>query len=431
MNDDMLLPFGWLKAQLKEIYRLEYGKALPDRERDTTGHIPVVGSSGIVGRHSNAYARGPAIVVGRKGAAGSVNFIASDFWPIDTTYFVQPPSGVDPKFAYYQLQSLRLQQLEKSTAVPGLSRDDAYALSLALPPAPEQRRIVAKIEELFSKIDKGIESLTTAREQLKAYRQSILKSAFANRLTSDRQKDKGKNRWTSITINEASAKIVDCLHSTPQFSASGKYCIDSTWVEDNKVLHSQARFVDEEVYRERIQRLKPQRGDVLFVREGSKKIGTALVVNFDDDICLGQRMMMFRLHQKILPHYFVYYIQSNRFKAQYKPLIGGSASPHLNISEIKKMTIPLCAYEEQLAIVKRLDAQFYLIEESERIFQTEMIQAEALRQSILKRAFSGQLVPQDPNDEPASVLLDRIRAEHGKAQAPKNRPSRTTGKTAA
>jgi type I restriction enzyme S subunit len=182
-------------------------------------------------------------------------------------------------------------------------------------------------------------------------------------------------------------------------------------VEDNKLLWDQARYVDEATYCERIRRLKPERGDVILVREGSKKIGTALAVNFDDDFCLGQRMMMFRLRDGMLPEYFAYYIQSDNFKKQYKPLIGGSASPHLNISDIKRMRLPVCSPEEQKEVVGFIDVQSSFLDALEATISVEIEKAQALRQSILKHAFSGQLVAQDPADEPASILLQRIRAE--------------------
>ena len=86
---------------------------------------------------------------------------------------------------FYVLKSLRLNQYDRSTAIPGLNRNDAYELSFNLPPLPEQHQIVAKIEELFSELDNGIESLKKAREQLKTYRQAVLKYAFEGRLTKE------------------------------------------------------------------------------------------------------------------------------------------------------------------------------------------------------------------------------------------------------
>lgn len=324
-------------------------------------------------------------------------------------HVLRPRSIISAKYLYYFVSSekFRHDAEHNMTGAVGQRRVPTAYVSrclIPLPPLAEQHRIVAKIEELYSELDKGIENLAVARGQLEVYRQSILKYAFDGRMT-EGWRETNPHKWVSMSIKDASDRIVDCLHSTPKFAASGKFCIDSTWIENNRVLFDEARFVDESVFANRIVRLKPAKGDVLFVREGSKKIGTAVVANFDDDYCLGQRMMMFRLRSEILPQYFVYYIQSDSFKKQYKPLIGGSASPHLNITDIKRMTFPLCSLNEQREIVRMIDAQYSVIDDLETTIDEEMQRSHALRQAVLKRAFSGRLVAQEANDVTASVRL--------------------------
>lgn len=326
-------------------------------------------------------------------------------------HVLRAKQGIEPQYLYYYVssKSYRYNAEHNMTGAVGQKRVPTAYLEkslISLPPTNEQKRIVAKIEELFSELDKGIENLKTAREQLKVYRQAILSEAF----------EKGDSvRPETISVKDAADKIVDCLHSTPKFSNGGKLCIDSTWIENNKVIWDQARYVPESIYIERVRRLEPQKGDVLFVREGSKKIGTSLVLNFEDDCCLGQRMMMFRLKEHIEPKYFTYYVQSNHFVKQYKPLIGGSASPHLNITDIKNMTLPLYPKASQSRIVNFIESQFSKIDDVEKVLNCELQKSEIFRQSILKRAFSGKLVAQDPKDEPATVLLERIKAERSES----------------
>ena len=110
-------------------------------------------------------------------------FSSKPCWPIDTTYYVRANRNTDIRFALYLLDSLRLNQFDRSTAVPGLNRNDAYDLPVYLPPLPEQHRIVVKVEELFSELDAGIEILKKARAQLATYRQAVLKNAFEGKLT--------------------------------------------------------------------------------------------------------------------------------------------------------------------------------------------------------------------------------------------------------
>lgn len=138
----------WLPTKLSCLLTLEYGKALPRHSRVETGTVPVAGSNGSDGFHDTAMVHGPGIVVGRKGSAGKVTWFDSDFWAIDTTYFVQhDPRITNIRWLYYLLQSKKLERLNKTTGVPGLNRNDAYAESCLLPPPKEQSRIVELLDE--------------------------------------------------------------------------------------------------------------------------------------------------------------------------------------------------------------------------------------------------------------------------------------------
>jgi type I restriction enzyme, S subunit len=139
---------NWLPAELGDLLTLEYGRALPRAARDDGGGTPVAGSNGIDGFHSVALVDGPGIVVGRKGSAGKVTWFEDDFWPIDTTYFVQhDPQITNLRWLYYALRSKKLERLSKTTGVPGLNRNDAYAERCLLPSLSEQSRIVEILDE--------------------------------------------------------------------------------------------------------------------------------------------------------------------------------------------------------------------------------------------------------------------------------------------
>lgn len=141
----------WLRRKLGDVAALEYGAALPAVAR-SGDEFPVFGSNGEVGRHKAALVEGPGIVVGRKGTVGALAWSSTDFWPIDTTYYVEARSGVDKRWLYWAMSVLDLRRLDSSTGVPGLNRNDAYQLSLMLPPAEEQRRIAEAVDALNDQI---------------------------------------------------------------------------------------------------------------------------------------------------------------------------------------------------------------------------------------------------------------------------------------
>ena len=185
MSNTLTLPDNWSIIELGSIVDVSYGKALSADMRSEAGHVPVLGSSGVVGHHDQSLVDGPCVVVGRKGAAGSVHLVMQSSWPIDTTYFIQPPSGIDLLYLYFLLVCHQLAQLDKSTAIPSLSRDDLYRVIVVIAPSAEQVRIVEKLEELLSDLDAGVAELKAAQRKLAQYRQSLLKAAVEGALTAD------------------------------------------------------------------------------------------------------------------------------------------------------------------------------------------------------------------------------------------------------
>jgi len=165
--------------------------------------VPVFGSSGHVGNHSAALTQGPALIVGRKGSVGSIYFSEVPCWPIDTVYFTEAPAGQNLRYFKYLLASLRLVQLDKSTAVPGLSRDDYNAVTVTIAPPGEQDGIVAEIEKQFSRLDQAVASLQRVKAQLKRYKASVLKAAVEGRLVeteADRARREGRSFETGAEL---------------------------------------------------------------------------------------------------------------------------------------------------------------------------------------------------------------------------------------
>ena len=153
---------GWLVAPVGAVLEFRYGKGMKESERLNEGPVPVFGSNGIVGYCERPLTKGPSIIVGRKGSAGALNLCNSPSWTTDVAYFVEAPSFFDLRYLLIGLQVLDLGSLGKGVK-PGLSRSDAYDLLLSVPPLAEQRRIVAKVDELMALCDR-LETARTERE---------------------------------------------------------------------------------------------------------------------------------------------------------------------------------------------------------------------------------------------------------------------------
>ena len=479
-------PSGWVRTNFGMLYELTYGKSLPKATRNPNGDYEVYGSNGIVGHHDTFLVEGPVLIVGRKGAAGTVSFSAKPCWPIDTTYYVRESENIDIRFSFYLLASLRLNQFDRSTAIPGLNRDDAYEVVVDLPPLPEQHRIVAKIEELFSELDKGIESLKAARAKLDIYRQAVLKHAFEGKLTAQwREENKEKletpeqllsrikrernvryekqlKEWKATVekwekdgklgkrpartpkLKEISHPSLSETETLPPLPDGWSYLRLGLGIDEPKYGSSKkcdyrytgtgvlripnvvggvvdtsdlkgAHFEEDE---KRAYGLKS--GDILLIRSnGSISIvgRCALITKAEEQYLYAGYLI--RLRSNLLamhPEYLAALLSSHLLRTQIEHKAKSTSGVNnINSGEIQSLIVPLCSLGEQDVVVELLSASLSSIDAIQAAIDSQLQKVDALRRSVLRKAFAGQLVAQDPHDEPASVLLDRIGAEREKA----------------
>jgi type I restriction enzyme S subunit len=178
--DQTDLPRGWRRAKAGTVLDFQYGKGLKASERADEGPVPVFGSNGIVGFTEEPLTLQPSIIVGRKGSAGALNVCNGPSWTTDVAYFVEAPSFFDLRFLFNALAALDLEKLGKGVK-PGLSRSDAYEKVLCIPPLAEQRRIVAKLDELMALCDR----LEVARAEREATRDRLVAASLGRLDTPD------------------------------------------------------------------------------------------------------------------------------------------------------------------------------------------------------------------------------------------------------
>lgn len=162
------------KAYLRDVLTLEYGAGLPESIRSGQGY-PVFGSSGLVGYHEHLLIQGPGIILGRKGSVGAVSWSESPFWPIDTTYYVQPIGDTNLRWCYWLLSWLPLRTLDSSTGVPGLNRNDVYQLLVVWPSLGEQQRIA----DFLDRVEAAIQEAEAFIAKFKKVRVGLLHDLLA------------------------------------------------------------------------------------------------------------------------------------------------------------------------------------------------------------------------------------------------------------
>jgi type I restriction enzyme S subunit len=164
----------WGVLALGDFLSLEYGKPLKEEDR-VGGDVPVYGSNGIVGFHDKKLVDGPGIIVGRKGSAGEVIYSNTDFYPIDTTYFIK--TDLDKKFIYYLLKNFDLKRLVGSSAVPGLNRNDVYSQNVNIPTQEKEQKAIA---EILSSLDEKIELNRKINSNLEKIASLLFKQWFVD-----------------------------------------------------------------------------------------------------------------------------------------------------------------------------------------------------------------------------------------------------------
>ena len=485
------LPSSWIEVELNDLAVINYGKALAAGIRSAGGRIPVIGSSGKVGYHNEALVDGPCLVVGRKGAAGSVHLVPESSWPIDTAYFIQPPKDIDLVFLSYLLGTCGLGALDKSTAIPSLSRDDLYRVLVPVAPRAEQARIVAKLEELLSDLDAGVAELKAAQKKLAQYRQSLLKAAVEGALTAawrtqhqptetgaqllQRILQERRARWEARQLAKFAEQgktppkdwqkkypepvqpDTTGLPELPQgwvWASLDQLALDSSYgtsvkcgyesqgasvlripnVIARKLVLDDLKFASQPLDLHKSEYLAP--GDILVVRtNGSVSlVGRAAEVTepLPGDFYFASYLLRVRCLETSVVHRWVSALLASRQgRSWIESRAASSAGQHnLSLSTLLTIPIPLPPIVEQAEAMNALEAVLLSVSEQEQFLDKSLQQSTAQRQNILRAAFSGQLVAQDPHDEPASVLLERIRAERA-AQGAVKKPRGRKAKEAA
>jgi type I restriction enzyme S subunit len=499
------LPKGWEECSFGDIAFIRNGYAFKSnlfkKSKEYESDVPLIRQSQMKGsridisdavflpaeylkKHPDYIIAKGDVIIGMSGSIGKVCLYGEDIPALQNQrtgkiipYLV---SELNPKFFGLFLSNIEreLTKYAKGMGVQNISSKDIEQLPFNLPPRNEQYRIVAKIEELFSELDKGIESLKTAQSQLKVYRQALLKHAFEGKLTAQwRAENQDKletadavlkriqhertqlyqqqiTEWEAAGKQGSKPKVTKPL---PPFSAEelvelpelsrgwvwikyGDICsIVRNGISEKPVGNSgmpifrisavrpmffdmsDIRYIDNSTGKFDAYCLK--RGDLVFTRyNGSRHyVGVCAEYKSDERRLFPDKLVQTRVSSNdLLSSYFEKALNSGASRKFLESKIRTTAGQSgVSGDDIKNVPVPICSTGEQSEIVNLLESKLSEIDQLDQTITKSLQQAEALRQSILKKAFSGQLVPQDPNDEPASVLLARIKEAN--SQLPKNK----------
>lgn len=316
--------------------------------------------------------------------------------------------GIVNDYAYYFLLSkyLQINTRAKGTGTPHVDPGLLWNYRFPIAPYNEQKRIVEKIEELFSDLDKGIEILEKAQKQLRIYRQAVLKWAFEGKLTNERN-----IRWGALK------EIIDGVEygSATKSQKQGRVPVLRMGnIQNGKFDWDDLVYTSDE---EEIQKYLLKKDDVLFNRTNSPEwVGkTAIYKGERPAIFAGYLIRINRKKDLLDPNYLNYFLNSQVAKNHGNKVKSfGVNQSNINGTKLKAYPFPITSLTAQKKINQEIESRLSVCDKIEEMIEESLKQSEALRYSILKKAFEGRLVTQDPNDEPASILLQRIKADKEK-----------------
>lgn len=379
-----------------------------------------------------------------------------------------PGSGINSDFMLYWIGANQrlIQDLGSGTTVSGIRLEALHGLPLLLPPAVEQTRIVAKLEELLSHLDAGVAELKVAQKKLGQYRQSLLKAAVEGALTAEwrakntptetgvqlleRILQERRPRWEAKQlakfVEQGKAPPKDWQKKYPEpiqpdtidlpelpegwvWSSLGQcfyVAVGATpsrkepsfwggsipWVSSGEVRFSRITSTKEMITQDGLNNSSTQInpvGSVLLGMIGEGKTRGQVAI-LDVEAANNQNCAAIWASESGVPAEYVYFWLWSQYE-QTRRGSSGNNQPALNKSIVERILFPLPPLGEMVEIVRLVSQALDAIYEQEMAIEISLKQSNAQRQNILRSAFAGQLVPQNPNDEPASVLLERIRAE--------------------
>lgn len=217
----------WKQMQLGEVVTLKRGYDLPQQKR-TAGTVPIFSSSGISGYHDTAMVKGPGVVTGRYGTIGQVFFANQDFWPLNTTLYVENFHGNEPEFIYYFLKTLDWNSFTSASAVPGINRNTVHKEVVKIPDLQTQ----SKIASILKKYDNKIALNNKINDNLEQQAQALFQNLFV---------DNARPEWKQGTICDLGSVVGG---STPSKSKP-EYYTDSgiAWITPKDLSVNKSKFI--------------------------------------------------------------------------------------------------------------------------------------------------------------------------------------------
>lgn len=326
----------------------------------------------------NAYnVDGNTVTISEGGnSSGYVNFMEAPFWCGAHCYYLFDLK-TNGKYLFYALKSQqnRVMQLRSGTCMPNIKKSDLAEFELHID------NDVVKQQAVVTVLDK-VESLIDKRQQQLAKLDELVKAQFVEMFGDPVQNERN---WKLCSLDSVCSSIVDCPHSTPSYTTenTGYMCIRTSIVKKNQILWDRIEYIPENEYYQRIQRKRPEKGDIVYTREGAI-LGIAAMIDQDCNVALGQRSMLLSPNPAYCSSQFLCVaMNSDSFLNKALEGLGGSASPHINVGDIKSFPIIMPPIELQDQFVRFVEKS----NEQRLTIQQSLDKLEVLKKALMQEYF--------------------------------------------
>ncbi|MCF8254047.1 MAG: restriction endonuclease subunit S [Bacteroidia bacterium] len=405
MDEIDLLPKHWQLQKLGEVCHTTSG-GTPSRQKANyyNGKIPWVKSGeldrglildteekiseeAIKNSSAKVFPKGTLLIALYGATIGKLAFLGVDASTNQAICGIFKNDKIDSNYLYHFLFYKKPNLVKQGIggAQPNISQGILKNLDLPIPPLPEQQAIVFKIEELLSELENGKQQLLTAKQQLKVYRQSLLKWAFEGRLTS------GTNNWKSLKLKDASLKIVVGYVGPVTahiVKSGGVMFLSTTHIGENEFLNHDMREVTI-TFNDKNKKSQVIPGDILIARHGDS--GKACIVPDTIKVAQVSNAVILRPNPEIISSKFICYRLNAERQRMQKMKVGGVLQV-VNTKSMESFQLSIPSLEEQQLIVSELESKLTVCDKIEETISQSLVQAETLKQSILKKAFEGKLI---------------------------------------
>ncbi len=332
---------------------------------------------------------------------------------------IYPSNGVEKSYIehFWRYRAQYIESIGTGTTVKGIRLEDIRSLSIPIAPSNEQRRIADKLDRVLARVGAANEHLSRVAPLIKRFRQSVLSSAMSGKLTEEwRQINNEFQEWKSTTLSK-SAKFIDYRGKTPTKTQQGIPLITAKNVRQGFLSHEPREFINPSDYEKWMTRGLPEPGDVLITTEAP--LGNVTLIDWDYKFALAQRLICLHFSKEILGKFAAFQLQSPNFQRALNTNATGSTVTGIQAARLKELEIIVPSLEEQSEIVRRVEKLFAFADRLEERLSQAQAAVQKLTPALLAKAFRGELVPQDPNDEPASELLKRLQESRTESAKPR------------